>query len=359
MRDLYEERKGIGHSLRIPVDAPTFEEFARRYLAEDTHHLAPTTRYERGLALKPDGAIVSFFEGHRLDDITSALVREWWTLEVQSRGRSTKTGRNYLDALSGVLGYAAELGLLETNPVDAFRSILRRKTRTQRGRAESDPARNVRPIEDTPEISRLVEAAREEGTEAHLLVLLLLDAGLRLGEALGLRWGAVVWGQDNDDPRRALVIDESRPRGGAPGPTKSGRARRVALSRRLRQALLEVYRAGWGPRPEECVLDYGDPSVFRRVQWRRILKRAGIGRPKLKDLRDTFASHLLSAGVQLGYVSAATRTRRRQRHCPPLREVDRRGKLPRADAASHGRGPCRSARASPEVPRKSQDFSLR
>ncbi len=34
------------------------------------------------------------------------------------------------------------------------------------------------------------------------------------------------------------------------------------------------------------------------------LKRAGIGHRALKDLRDTFASQLLTAGVQLGYVSA-------------------------------------------------------
>ena len=34
-----------------------------------------------------------------------------------ARERSYKTGRNYLDALSGVLGYALELELLETNPV--------------------------------------------------------------------------------------------------------------------------------------------------------------------------------------------------------------------------------------------------
>ncbi len=72
-----------------------------------------------------------------------------------------------------MLGYAAELGLLEANPVDAFRAILRRKTRTQRGRAESDPARNIRPIEDPGEIEKLVNAAQEEGAEAYLLILLL------------------------------------------------------------------------------------------------------------------------------------------------------------------------------------------
>jgi hypothetical protein len=46
-----------------------------------------------------------------------------------------------------------------------------------------------------------------------------------------------------------------------------------------------------------------DPSVFRGVEWRRILKRAAIGHRRVKDLRDTFASQLLTAGVQLGYVS--------------------------------------------------------
>lgn len=51
------------------------------------------------------------------------------------------------------------------------------------------------------------------------------------------------------------------------------------------------------------MLPHRDPSVFRRVDWRRILERAGIGHRRMKDLRDTFASQLLSAGVQLGYVS--------------------------------------------------------
>ncbi len=45
-----------------------------------------------------------------------------------------------------------------------------------------------------------------------------------------------------------------------------------------------------------------DPTVFRRSEWRRILKAAAIGHQNLKDLRDTFASQLLTAGVQLGYV---------------------------------------------------------
>jgi integrase len=135
-------------------------------------------------------------------------------------------------------------------------------------------------------------------------VLLGLDAGLRQGEALGLRWGAIGWGDDESDQRRHLLVDASRPRGGELGPTKSGRAREVALSRRLHRALTALYRQRWNPGPERFVVGGIDPSNFRAREWRRILKRAGIGKRSYKDLRDTYASSLITAGVQLGYVSS-------------------------------------------------------
>ncbi len=51
------------------------------------------------------------------------------------------------------------------------------------------------------------------------------------------------------------------------------------------------------------MLEGVDPSNFRKREWRAICRRARIGHRALKDLRDTFASQLLTAGVQLGYVS--------------------------------------------------------
>ena len=47
----------------------------------------------------------------------------------------SQTGRNYLDALSSVFNLAVDYEILEANPVDAFRAVLRRRGRTQRGRA--------------------------------------------------------------------------------------------------------------------------------------------------------------------------------------------------------------------------------
>jgi hypothetical protein len=69
------------------------------------------------------------------------------------------------------------------------------------------------------------------------------------------------------------------------------------------RALLADYRARFAPDGASLVLGDVDPANFRNREWRRILLRARIGHRALKNLRDTFASQLLTAGVQLGYVS--------------------------------------------------------
>ena len=155
-----------------------------------------------------------------------------------------------------------------------------------------------------------MKEAEAEGLVASVMVLLQLDAGLRLGEVLALRWGKINWGQDEDDRVRGLWIDENLPSGGTgePEEPKSGTPRKVGLSRRLRRALGDLYlerfrdHPGLEP-PERRVLEGIDANHFRARQWRRICTRADLGHRAMKDLRDTYASQLLTCGVQLGYVS--------------------------------------------------------
>jgi hypothetical protein len=66
--------------------------------------------------------------------------------------------------------------------------------------------------------SKALADERQEGGA----VLAMLDAGLRMGEVAGLMWGQVRWGESEEDPKRALVIDRSRARGREEGPPKSG-----------------------------------------------------------------------------------------------------------------------------------------
>jgi len=252
-----------------------------------------------------------------MDEITPAMLRTWWGNEVEAlvekkrRGelvkapkRDPQTGRHYINVLQAIFAYAIELGLVTASPVSAFRTILQRHQRTKRGRAAKDPAQKIRPL-SVEAMDRVVAAARAEGPEDLVVTLLCLDAGLRLGEAIGLTWGGVVPGADEMDATRHLYLDEqsNRPRGRQAGPPKSGRTRTVALSRRLRAALLELERRAFRPSPSRRVLDGVDPSNWRKRQWRRICADAGVGHRAIKDLRDTNASQLLTGGVQLGYVS--------------------------------------------------------
>jgi len=296
VRDHFEEerKKRAGRSAR-----PTLSEFAAVYLKEDTGSLAATTRRDRALRLRPGGPILGPLGDQRLDEITPPLLREWWGQHVTAKGLKVVTGRSYLDAIAGLFSYARELGLVDTNPVREFREALRRHGRTQKGRAEEDS--KVRPVERPDSVERLVAASREEGPVAFVYVLLCLDAGLRSGEALGLTWDRIYWG--SEEQTRSLWVDRSRARGGALGPTKSGRAREVALSLRLREALAALYAERGEPDPVAFVLDGVDQSNFRSREWRRILGRAGIGHVAIKDLRDTYASHLLTLGISPAYIS--------------------------------------------------------
>lgn len=159
------------------------------------------------------------------------------------------------------------------------------------------------PIEKPAELVKFAKESEKQGGLGHLADLLQLDAGLRFGEAIGLRWCDIWWGRDHNDTTRALRIAETRPRARHVEGTKAGRIRRVAMSRRLRSAL----RARWmllsQPSDESRVLEDMDPSNYRQRHFRKVCEKAELGHRRPLELRDAFASHLLTAGTQLGYVS--------------------------------------------------------
>ena len=77
----------------------------------------------------------------------------------------------------------------------------------------------------------------------------------------------------------------------------------MALSRRGRAGLLEHYVESGQPAGEvDVLLGFGRSNFLHRV-WPRILRRAKVGQATPKDLRDSYACYLLTAGTQLGYVS--------------------------------------------------------
>jgi len=226
-----------------------------------------------------------------------------WAGESEEERSPATSGRtDYEDAQ--VLRLAQRHGQLRSpNPVPVFRDWLRAEGRTRAARARV--GRDIRPIEDPRSLTRLLEAAKTRGQDVFLLTLLLLDAGLRLGEAAALTWGQVRWGAGENDRTRHVLIDRSRPRGGEETRTKSGRDRKVPLSRRLRSALAEGYLRAGRPLPNERVFPRFDVSNFHKREWNQLLRGARVGSVRPKDLRDTFASWLLTLGAPIPWVSEA------------------------------------------------------
>lgn len=78
-----------------------------------------------------------------------------------------------------------------------------------------------------------------------------------------------------------------------------------------------LFQTGFGGDPstydaEARVLEGVQRANFRARAWERILRHAAIGHWSLKDLRSTYASQLLTCGVQLG------RVQRQLGHATPM-----------------------------------------
>jgi integrase len=123
---------------------------------------------------------------------------------------------------------------------------------------------------------------------------------------------ALEW-RDVDFDRRVLLIRRTERRGRV-GVPKSGKARRVDMSRQLarvladRKSLQEAEAALAGrPAPARVFLHPGTAGPIRDDSWRNnvwtpMLRRAGLRYRKPHTLRHTYASLLIEAGESLKYV---------------------------------------------------------
>ena len=214
-------------SVLKPTLASAAAEYLRRGMA--LHQLAASTQEDRCLILAEKGALLHRFGTLRLNSLRLEMLLDWWHDFVIDGKKSVRTGRNHLDALSGVYRYAMQRRIVNANPVDALRATLRALNRTKAARQEQDTVSKANPIDSIADLSRFVHVSANwnqtaprkrrltahEVTlrgDAHIANLLLLDAGLRLGEAFALRWRHIRWGRDANDATRYLSVEEARAR---------------------------------------------------------------------------------------------------------------------------------------------------
>jgi integrase len=287
-----------------------------------------------------------------------------------------KTVRKIIATLSAILSDAIDDGLLSGNPAIQLKKVYRSD-------AFKDGAtnRDINPL-TREELAHLLETAETHAITRkdevvypyrphRLFLLLLARTGLRLGEALGLKWDAIDFHGGFLEVRRNWV------RGRLTTP-KNHKARRVDLSDQLRAALLQARQERFGkvvainpgvqaerdavagvadawvfPAPERPQkkdaptvarnkVDPMDPDNFRDRVWEPLLTTAGLRKIRLHDLRHTYASLLLQDGTELLYVSQQL-----GHHSPAftlqvyghLLPRDRRGEVNRLDLPASFRKP--------------------
>ena len=125
------------------------------------------------------------------------------------------------------------------------------------------------------------------------LVLAGVHAGLRLGEALGLRWNNVNFLKSHLEVTNNYDRIQKEY-----GPTKNGHPRVVAMSKALEQALMRRYQ--WKT-PDNKV--FNCPDVGTKLK--RVCREAGIRMITYHQLRHTFATLALEAGSSIKSVSDA------------------------------------------------------
>lgn len=226
--------------------------------------------------------------------ITPTAVQAWVTsLTRQGLAPSTVRGAFYL--LSGSLKAALRDGLIDVNPC----------TGVKLPTLPAEPERYLRDDETDALLAALRGPYR-------ILVEVMLEAGLRLGEAVALHRHRV----DFDNRRISVAQAWDQVERQVQPHTKSGHQRAVPMSDRLEAVLLEWFGHSCPARGDRCGFRHApgdvcrselvvrgpagaliDPTNFTTRVFARALRDAGIGHCRPHDLRHTWASRLVTAGV--------------------------------------------------------------
>jgi integrase len=245
--------------------SPMFEAMAEEYLRYYRVNRAPKSVRRHEMAYR---AIKPLFGGKRLSDITPFLL-ERYKRTRKEEGLSPVTINRELAFLKNLFTMAIAWGKAEENPMKAVKTF-----REDNGR--------IRFLTEEEETRLLPHC----GPNLKPLVVTALHTGFRKSELLSLRW-------ENVDFRHRLIRVEA-------GYAKSREVRSVPMNEVLTQTL------------RASTLNQSTGPVFRNRQghpyrdpdnaFATAVARAGITDFTFHDLRHTFASRLVMAGVDLATV---------------------------------------------------------
>jgi integrase len=273
---------------------PTFGDYAQSWITVTVPATCkPSTLSDYGGILT--NHVLPVFGKKSIKDINRLMVKKF-LMQKAEKGLAPSTVSNMKSAISGVFNLAIDDDVIAANPAHRLGKIFRVKNLQE----EIDPLTRE-------ELASLLQAFRDYYPGHYPLALTIARTGLRLGEAIALKWG------DIDFKGRFIIVQRSYSRGKTETP-KSGKSRRVDMSKQLtetliglrRQRKLDTLKQGWRQMPDWIFINNrGEPldiNNWRKRVFYRALEKAGLRRIRIHDLRHTYASLLIQAGESLPYV---------------------------------------------------------
>jgi integrase len=231
----------------------TFGALAARFIASGSAH----THHEYHL-----GFLLPFFSDVPALRVTKALADEFRRKRrAYNPAIKDATINRDLSVLRHVLYWGMDEQLIALNPLARFKMAPERRIRRQ--------------ILSLAEEASLLRVAK-----GHLrtMIVIALDTGMRRGEITNQKW------EDVDFSQKILSVTHSK--------TAGGESREIPLTKRLYELVID------NRKPNGLVIEFQrQPVRIIKTTWRTALKNAGIRHVRFHDLRHTFNTRLMEAGV--------------------------------------------------------------
>jgi len=237
-----------------------FEEFSDQFL---DLYSKPNNKSWMKSDLHNVNTLKGSFGGRYLYEINQQMV-EKFKADRMKEVSPARVNRN-LACLKCMFNRAIEWGKAKENPVKKIKMLKENNKR-------------LRYLEKE-ECGRLIAACLPHQQP---IVITALNTGMRRGEILSLKW-------ENVDLVRGIiyVLD-----------TKNGEKREIPINRKLKEALSAIEHNGQYVFSKTSGMSYKDIRNGFNVA----LQTCGIENFRFHDLRHTFASHLVMAGIDLNTV---------------------------------------------------------
>ncbi len=283
--------------------SPTFEALAWEW------EKVTSPSWKRGTTITYDGAIrhrlTPAFGSLPVDQITEGLIENWWA-KTRAEGLSKRYLGILRSLLTEILKRGVRLGCLKANPAEVIEGSLGRQD-TEVHQADYLVAEDL---------TKLLETAKRVCPKEYLIFMVMATAGLRIGEAVALQVG------DLDASNQQLHIRRMVRRGYISSP-KNGKGRVVDIPASTVAVLEEVRQtrqaeAAYNGSEARWLFPGATADMPIMPEWVqqtfcKLLRAAGIRKIRPHDLRHTYATLAIQAGVplltvsrQLGHASIST-----------------------------------------------------